>query len=189
MPRHVTIAKVRRPRAGGGFTVVELIAVMVMMAILVGVAVPSLSSFGDTRPAMAAQHLLRDITFARQHAVATGTITWVRFDTTGDTSWSIRAETGTPGKANAVLVSDPATGGDFTQTLNQRPFQSVKVLTAVFTGDDTNDYEDVGFDWLGQPLTADGVVLNALGTVTLTGSYKVNVHPETGFVDYVQGSG
>lgn len=182
MPDRSQIPCIRRSARNGGFTIIELVAVMVMLVILMGVATPVLSNMGDTRGGMAAKILMRDISFAHQHAIATGTITWVRFDTTGDTKWEIRAETGAAGKTNAVLLTDPATGGDFIQNLNTGSFGDIKVLTASFVGTDVNDVPDIGFDWLGRPLTNDAIFLNALGAVTLTGSHVVNVQQETGYV-------
>lgn len=176
-----TRSSIRRSRGSGGFTIVELIAVIVVMSILAGVAVPVLSNMGETRGGMAAGVLLRDISFAHQHATATGTITWVRFDTTGNTKWEIRAETGAAGKTNAVLLKDPATNADFIQTLNTGAFGDVKVVSASFVGTDVIDVPDIGFDWLGRPLTNDGIFLNALGAVTITGGHVVNVRQETGY--------
>ncbi len=173
--------RVRRSVRGGGFTIVEFIAVMVMLTILMGIAVPLLSDMGDTRGAVAARVLLQDLGFAHQHALATGTITWVRFDTTGNTKWEIRAETGAAGKTNAVLLKDPATHADFIQTLNTGSFPDIKVVSASFVGTDVSDVPDVGFDWLGRPLTNDGIYLNATGAVTITGGHVVNVQQETGY--------
>ena len=176
----------RRSSGGGGFTLIELLAVMVVLAILVGVATASLSSMGDTRAAMAAKHLLRDLTFARQHAVATGRITWVMFDTTGNTGWEIREEVpATPGKANAALLTDPSTGGPFQQGLNTDSFIGVVVQIAAFQGSDLSMNEDVGFDWLGRPFVKDAVTLNGTGVVTLTGTHVNNVSEGTGYAVYI----
>ena len=185
MPAPATSLLTRRPSRGGGFTLIEMLAVIAMMAILMGVAVPALSSMGDTRGAMAGRHLLRDLTFARQHAIATGTITWMFFSTAGNTSWEIRAETGAAGKTNAIVIDDAATNAPFTQTLNSGSFADVKVVSASFVGTDTFDVPEVGFDWLGRPLTNDGVFLNAVGTVTVTGSHVVTVQQDTGYAEYV----
>lgn len=179
-------SRIRRPPRGGGFTLIESIAVMVMLVILAAVTVPALTGLGATRSAMAGRHLRRDLTFARQHAVATGTITWVRFDTTGNTAWELRAEdAASPGKAAAVLLADPSTGATYRQDLNAGSFAGVTIQSAVFTGDDTNTYADVGFDWLGRPLTNDAVNLSGTGVVTLTGSNVVNVFADTGYAKYV----
>jgi prepilin-type N-terminal cleavage/methylation domain-containing protein len=178
--------RTRRSHASGGFSLTELLAVMVMLVILAGVAVPALSNLDDTRASMAAKHLHRDLTFARQNAVATGRITWVKFDTTGSTSWDLEEEDpGTPGKANALAMTDPATGGNYTQVMDSDPFYGVTVVSASFTGTDVDTVPDIGFDWIGRPLTKDSISLSGVGAVTLTGGYVVNVEPGTGYAEYV----
>ncbi len=47
-------ATTRRPRTGGGFSLIELVAVMVIVGILAGAAVVTLSSTSDNRATLAA---------------------------------------------------------------------------------------------------------------------------------------
>ncbi len=172
----------RRPRRGGGFSLLELVAVMVIAGILAGAAVVTLSTTTGNRSKMAADQLLRDLTFARQRAVATGTPSWVQLET-GPKTWSILTEdpvsAGT-GWSDAAIIDDPATGQPFVETLGVAPFIGVDLLTVGFDGNDK-----VKFDWLGQPRTWDGVNETALvadGTVTLTGGHTVTVEAETGHI-------
>ncbi len=172
----------RRPRRGGGFSLLELVAVMVIVGILAGAAVVTLSTTTGNRTKMAATQLLRDLTFARQRAVATGTPSWVRLET-GPKTWSILTEdpvSGGTGWSDAAIIDDPATGQPFVQTLGVTPFFGVDLLTADFDGNDK-----VKFDWLGQPRTWNGATETALpadGTVTLTGGHTVTVAAETGHI-------
>ena len=53
------ILRISRPAtARGGFTLIELIAVMLLTAILAATAIPAMSSIGHTRETMAAKRLL-----------------------------------------------------------------------------------------------------------------------------------
>jgi type II secretory pathway pseudopilin PulG len=169
----------RRPDQGGGFTLIELIAVIVIVMILAGVAVPSLNPLAGTRGAAAARQLLRDATFARQRAVATGTRSWLVFNT-GAHTWSILAEDpASPGRASAAVLEDPATGEPFVVSVDAVPFVGVQLQSVDF---DTN--VEVGFDWLGRPLNQTEAALTLPGSVVLTGNHTVSVAPETGHVDY-----
>ena len=172
----------RRPRRGGGFTLVELVAVMIIAGILAGVAVVTLSSAAGNRSRMAANQLRRDLTFARQRAVATGTPSWVQLNITAET-WSILAEdpvsAGT-GWSDAAIINDPATGQPFVQTVGVAPFNGVDLLTVGFDGNDK-----VKFGWLGKPRTYNGAAETALaadGDVTLSGGHTVRVKAETGHI-------
>ncbi len=154
---------------------------MVMIGVVAIVAIPSIASLGADRASMAAQQLLRDLSFARQRAVASGTRAWVVFDTVAQT-WSVLAEDpAAPGRAGAAVIIDPATGQDFIQTLDVKQFIGVQLVAVGFDGD-----VEIGFDWLGQPLNATENPLAATGSVTLTGTHVVNVAIDTGFVTYVR---
>ncbi len=170
----------RRPFRGGGFSLIELIAVMVVAGVLGGVAVVSLTATTSNRSTMAAKQLARDLTFARQRAVATGTRSWVTFDTAAET-WTILAEDpSNPGKVNAAVIIDPATGAEFVQRLGIDQFVGVQVVSAAFDGSG-----DIGFDWLGRPLNDTEAPLAAQGSVVLTGSHTITADVGTGHIAYV----
>ncbi len=169
----------RRLSRGGGFSLIELIAVMIVVGILAATAAPILSATTGTRSAMAARHLVRDLTFARQRAAATGTRSWVVFDTVANT-WSVLAEDpNSPGRINAVVLTDPATSGPFVQSLGVNQFVGVQLVTASFDGN-----VEIGFDWLGRPLNQTETALAAQGSVTLSGSHVITVEVGSGFVAY-----
>lgn len=182
MSIRMTRPEPRRLSGGGGFSLIELVAVMVVVGVIAGTAVVSLSSTTGNRATMAAKQLQRDMTFARQRAVATGTRSWVEFSTAAHT-WSVRTEDpASPGRAGATVLTDPATHESFVQTLDASQFLGVQLTSVDFDGADW-----VGFDWLGRPLekTAETTPLAAEGSVVLTGGHKVTVEKDTGHVAYV----
>lgn len=182
MTRTNPTSEPRRLPGGGGFTLMELVAVMIVVSIIAGTAVVTLSSATGNRPAMAAKQLQRDLTYARQRAVATGTRSWVEFNTTAH-SWTVRAEPPdiAPDRLSASVLNDPATNSPFVQQLDADEFVGVQLTNVDF---DTEDW--IGFDWLGRPLkkTAETRPLTANGTVTLTGSHVVTVNKDTGHITY-----
>lgn len=168
--------RTRRARKGGGFTLPEMIAVITITAILAATAAPSMLNVGSTRSAAAARSLVRDLTFARQRSIATGTRHWVVFNTTAQT-WSILIESTTsPGRAGATALNDVATGRSFSQALNADPFNGV-TMTSVSIGSGS----EVGFDWRGKPLNSSATALAADGTVTLTGGRVITIRAGSGY--------
>ena len=174
----------RRLLGDGGFSLVELVAVMVVVGIIAGTAAVSLSSTMGNRAIMAAKQLQRDLTFARQRAVATGTKSWVEFDT-GAHSWTVKAEVA-PGwnRGTAAVLTDPATNGDFVQVLDANQFIGVQLDSVNIDGDVW-----LGFDWLGRPLDIDDIddwtPLPAHGSIVFTGGHQVTVEKDTGHIAYV----
>ena len=174
-----TTLRTRRARRGGGFTLPELAAVIVVTAIVAGSAAPSLVNLGDSRAAMAGRQALRDLTFARQRAIATGTPTWVVFDATAET-WTVMSESpSSPGRASATTMNDMATGRPYIQTLNTGAFPGVQIVSVNIAS-----AAEIGFDWLGRPLDSIENPLASQGAVTLTGGHIITIEPGTGHVRY-----
>jgi prepilin-type N-terminal cleavage/methylation domain-containing protein len=166
------------PFPGGGFTLIELLAVIVVLAVLAGAAVPAFTSLAERRSGHAARLLQRDLTYARQRAIATGTRSWVVFDINAET-WSVLAENpSSPGRAGATVITDPATGRPFTQLLGAGEFVGVEIMSAAFDAG-----SEVGFTWLGEPLNSSQTALTVNGQVVLTGLFTVTVARRTGFVE------
>jgi type II secretory pathway pseudopilin PulG len=158
---------------------IELVAVMVIVAILAAAAVPSLDAMADTRGAMTAKQLVRDLTYARQRALASGSVTWVVFDAAADT-WSVLAEDpAAPGRTGATVLTDAASGRSLVQQLNAGSFIGVSIVSVDIDGD-----AEIGFDWLGAPRNAAEADLAAAGTITLTGNHAVTIAQTTGHVTY-----
>lgn len=160
-----------------GFTLIELIAVLIVLAIMSVVGAASLSGTARAREAAAARQIRSDLAFARQLAVASGRPAWVTFSTSADT-YTLLAQTGTTtGLANAQTLTDPATRSPFVIRLGEGAYAGVDITAASFDGGAT-----VGFDTLGRPISSTATLLAADGSVTLSGGTLITVTARTGAI-------
>jgi len=151
--------------------------VIVLTAILAGVAVPAMSGLAATRARVASRHLARDLTFARERALATGVTVWVSFNAATDTYIMLDETLALPGRASATATTDPATGRAFSQTFTSGEFAGVDIASVAIGGGTGNE---VGFDWLGRPRDQAQAALTSVATITLSGGNSVTIEPETG---------
>jgi len=156
---------------------IEVIVVLLMIAILAAVATPRIAGISTNRSAVAARMIARDLTYARERAIATGTRTWVVFNA-GTSSYSVLSEnSASPGRAGATTMTDPnGNGKSFVQTLNTGDFAGITM-----TGVNFDSGAEIGFDWVGKPYNSASNPMSAAGTVTLnSGGFVVTVQPTTG---------
>lgn len=161
----------RAPLRGRGFSLVELIAVIVILGTLSAVAIGSMSALAATRAQAAANQLARDLGFLRQHAMGTGKSCWANFTVASSRYWFLM-DTATPGYASAAPLADPATGNAFDVRFNQDPYAGVTISSASGTS--------FGFDHLGRPVDTTGSERASSVVVSLSSGRSVTVQPRTG---------
>ena len=159
---------------GRGFTLVELVAVVAVVAIVGVAALGSISNMGSNRSAAAARRLAREIVYARDRATSTGTSSWIVLDTAADTCRVLADNPASPGYASASALTDPGSGRAMQITFNAGEFAGVDLLSA--------SPAQLGFDWLGRPISTSGVVLTSAATISLTGGRTITVRAQTGEV-------
>lgn len=160
------------------FTVIELIAVIVIAAIASVVALPSLAGVTSMRRSVAASQLARDLQYARERAISTGARTWVVLSTSTNSYSVLQESTSNPGRVGAVALSDTSnTGGTFVQRFGTGDYAAVSIQTvAIGTG------SEIGFDWMGKPYDSTSTALTTAGVITLSGSKTVTIQPVTGAI-------
>ncbi len=169
--------KQKMSEAPGGFTLIEIIVVVIILGIAAMMAVPMLSSAADMQVRAAANRIAADLEYAKSMAITHQENYSVEFDTTNET-YQILDSTGTVIK-NPVRPSEDYFV-DFTIDSNT---SRVNIATAVFN---TVMYDTVTFDYLGSPYAGSSTAISLnLGKVTLQAgdfSVDVEIEPMTGYV-------
>jgi type II secretory pathway pseudopilin PulG len=173
--QHVADAHSTTPRSLGAFTIVELIAVIVVTGIVAGVAIPTLGRVSEARSAGAGRALVQQMSFAREQALNLGNRTWLEFDVGLDRCDVLAEPDGSTGYADAVPLANPLTGQDLGLAFDTGEFAGVGIASASFDGGAV-----LGFDWLGSPIIAAGTALTSDGLVTFDNGQRIRVRVVTG---------
>lgn len=172
-----------------GYTLIEAIVVMVILAIAAMLLVPHLTNQGDTELQAAARQLVADISWAQCDAVASQGYRRLHFYADGrgwclldisDSTFSDPFD-----EATAVFAADPwrtrrGNGSFIVDFPNDDRFVSVAVsdITTAEGG------RDLTFDRLGGTVSAPGLGAGAASVTLSDGidSWKVDISPVTGRV-------
>lgn len=149
-----------------GFTVIEVLIVVVILAIAAMTAIPMMSSAASMQMRSAANLIMADLEYAKSMAITRGQNYSVVFNTSTD-SYQIEDQ-------DSVVISHPVKKG-FNYIVS---FPNDSRLSKVaITNVNFNSTSSVEFDCLGSPDNGGTISLQA-GGVTAT----VTVEPVTGFI-------
>lgn len=164
----------RARTSGRGFTLIEVIAVIVVTAIVGVSAIASMSSSMTTRQKLAARTLARDLAYLRERAISTNTTSWVNFSVSADIYTFLADNPSAPGYSGALALTDPATGRPFIGRWNTGEFAGVDLSGATTAS--------LGFDWMGRPVSTSGSALSGVVTISGSGGRTVTIQPESGLI-------
>ncbi|MFT3686441.1 MAG: prepilin-type N-terminal cleavage/methylation domain-containing protein [Phycisphaerales bacterium] len=153
------------PSTRPAFTLVELIAVIVVLAVVaVGATLHTASISATSRLRWASNQVARDLSFARERAMSTGTTHWIRFDTTSQYYAVLADSTTTPGYASATTITDPTNQTPFVTNLNRDNWAGITIAPG---GTFSSISYTIGFNQLGRPIATSGAAITASTGPTL----------------------
>jgi prepilin-type N-terminal cleavage/methylation domain-containing protein len=166
----------RRLTRGGGFTLVEILVVVVILGIASAIIIPQIGSRDDLVVSAAARVVMADLIYAQNRAIATQRPHYVRFN---GQQYSVSDQT------SLVPITHPVSQNPFTVAFggSGTPLEGASLGAWGFGGPDT-----IGFDELGSPFAFSGTGTSALatdGTISIrnkSGSValKISIEPFTG---------
>jgi len=183
VPASFSLSASARPRVSAssrrsGFTLIEILAVVVILGIASAVILPEMSSRNDQRVASAARTLMADLLYAQSRSIAYQTRHYVQFNAATN-SWQVMVDSGS-GSPGSV-ITHPVNGTSYVETVGTGALTNVAITSVSFDGNTT-----ISFDQMGVPYSwsaAGGNVAMLSGSVVFTaGTNKmtVSVSPYSG---------
>lgn len=169
-----------------GFTLVEILVVVVILGIVSTLVIPQLSSASDLRAAAAARVVLADLTYAQNCAITSQKTHFVKFTTGTEADTYSLLDQMSP---SSNVLSHPVTQMPFTQSLGRGATGAMANarLGTITIGLSASPTPTLAFDSLGTPYaytTVDGLTaLSDPATVEVVCSgyaIRINVEPYTG---------
>jgi prepilin-type N-terminal cleavage/methylation domain-containing protein len=169
---------IRQPEPARGFTLVEILVVVVILGIASMVILPQLGDRGDLEAAAAARVITADLTYAQNLAIVKQRKHYVRFEGQSYSLWT-RDDGGT-----LVRVKHPVRREDFIVTLGSSGASGLRNVSLSSVSLGGSGYDAVGFDELGSPISANlasgaNVPLASRASCTINaGSHRLTVFVE-----------
>ena len=183
MACHYNFRSGRGKRAG--FTLVEILAVVIILGSASAVIVPTLGPRNDLNAAAAARVIAADLMYAQNRAILTQAMRYVNFDQPNNKYALLISK---PGITPIVYEPNPMTLANYVTQFGTTGPSGLR--TCALQAVSVDGFSNIGFDELGQPYSVNvatgtvALLVNAAtipvkcGTFTLT----VRVEPFTGAI-------
>ncbi len=137
---------------------------MVLLGIVSGVAIASMTKSRQNEQRSAARALAVGINYARERALTTGRSTWCYVYTNTE-----RVNYHETVSGSVVAMTDPATGAQIATVLGSAAsgVNLSEVGIGAFNGSTSASAQIFGFDWQGRPVNSGGALLSSATTITV----------------------
>ena len=151
-----------------GFTLAELLVVIVILGIAAMVVIPSIGNTTDMQATSAARQLVSDLLFAQTYSISQKQPYQVVFDAANE-SYEVQES------STSSVITHPITKMPYSMSfLTNKHLKNVRITSADFDSGNL-----VNFNSLGMPYNSAGSQLAARGTVILTvGTHNITVTVE-----------
>lgn len=158
-----------------GFTLLEMIMVIVLLAIMGISASTRLENVSDTKAQLTTQKITSDVRYAQMLAIQTQQRTRIAFDLSSvPRTMSLLIEE-SPG--NWTALKNPLTKADYIVSFNTGDYAGV-----LLTGVSLNSSNNLVFDSLGRPYDLAGAALNDPASIQFNSNFNLQIESETGKV-------
>jgi prepilin-type N-terminal cleavage/methylation domain-containing protein len=172
-----------RHRHRCGFTLIEILTVVVIIGIAGAIIVPQINSRDDLKTAAAARLVMSDLIYAQNLSITQQRNQYIAFDPT-NRNYSVETA------PSMAIVTHPVTHNPYTVTFGSggsSGLTEVQLVSASFTGQGGATSGTLGFDELGTPLVySSGAtqIMTGGSIVVQTGGQKlrVSIEPFTGLI-------
>lgn len=165
-----------------GFTLVELMVVVVIMGIVSVSVIPAMNNISSMREGAARDDLVRYMNVARGRATASGVAHGLQINLSDSSLTIVKVNS----LGSVEVVIDPLTSAN--RTINLSDLYSGVTISAMVNGDGEGGSGIVWFDFESNPMTYDAgtqifTISTQSATITLSSDEQVVVYPYTGTLE------